>query len=980
MNELYKILGKLSIDTSDAEGKLDGAVSHAEKSSGRFQSIFQGIGMAIGNMVANGAAKFGQFFSGVDEASGVMKSFASNMELAGQSSEQIKQAQDTMEKYAQSTVYNTTDMLQTVGLLTTSGVQNATDLAKAMGNISSAAADPQQSLKSLSLQMTQVNGKGFIQTMDFRIMQEQASGPMQMVQKRLQELNNWSPAQFQDALSKGKISSDMFNKALVDVGGSASETGKILEKNAMTPKTFGQAWDIVTESMQNALIPVMTQLQAIFIPMITGIGDLSGVLAGALGSAIQATVGFVGQLYAKLSANGAIKSFGDIFTGMKNIVGNVLETLKVFFTTLSGGATSADALGVIANVFKTIIDWINVAIGYINSFFDKLKNSVAIQSLGKAFQTVGQIVGDLVGIAMGFFNSITSGAPSATSVIDNVVGAIKTLADGFAVVTQKTRDFIGWLNGGSTSASALKAVIITLGTAIGGVLLYYKAWQTYINAVAAAQKAWGVITKLGTAIQSAFNIVMGMNPIALVVIAIAALAAGLTYFFTQTKAGQKIWQDFMSWLNAAWKATAQFFTGLWNGIVQTFNSAVSAIKNFVVPIFNTIAAGIQTAMNLIWSVIQIAWQLIKVTFEFIVGGIVAYVKFAWDTMSSIISSVMSGISNIIITVWNAIWGFLQPILSAIGGFFGSVWDGITSAVSSAINNTWSAITNVWNAIWGFLHPILSAIGSFFSNTWNSITSAVSSAVNTASSVISGVWNSISSTVSGIVNGIKSTVTNVWNSITNAVGSAVNAVSSVVSRVWNSISSTVSSVSRSISSTVSSIWNGLTGIVRGAMDAVHNTVSGIINKIKGLFNFNLKFPKIDIPHIPMPHFKIDGEFNPLKGKIPSIGVDWYANGGLMIDPTIFGMNGGNAMAGGEAGPEAILPLTPKVLGGIGEGIAKSMDISGIVEKLDQVIQAINDQDYSPVMVMDGERVGGKLTKTVDKNMGDNSILNRRGVTT
>ena len=43
-------------------------------------------------------------------------------------------------------------------------------------------------------------------------------------------------------------------------------------------------------------------------------------------------------------------------------------------------------------------------------------------------------------------------------------------------------------------------------------------------------------------------------------------------------------------------------------------------------------------------------------------------------------------------------------------------------------------------------------------------------------------------------------------------------------------------------------------------------------------------------------------------VPHLAVDWYANGGILNSPTIFGSNGGNLMGGGEAGPEAVLPIS------------------------------------------------------------------------
>jgi len=63
---------------------------------------------------------------------------------------------------------------------------------------------------------------------------------------------------------------------------------------------------------------------------------------------------------------------------------------------------------------------------------------------------------------------------------------------------------------------------------------------------------------------------------------------------------------------------------------------------------------------------------------------------------------------------------------------------------------------------------------------------------------------------------------------------------------------------------------------------------------------------------MPHFKITpsgwkiGDL--LDGKIPKLGIEWYAQGGVMEKPTIFGRNGNNAMVGGEAGAEAIAPIS------------------------------------------------------------------------
>ena len=93
-------------------------------------------------------------------------------------------------------------------------------------------------------------------------------------------------------------------------------------------------------------------------------------------------------------------------------------------------------------------------------------------------------------------------------------------------------------------------------------------------------------------------------------------------------------------------------------------------------------------------------------------------------------------------------------------------------------------------------------------------------------------------------------------------------------------------------------NGVNSIFGGIVDFI----KGAIDKIKGFFDFDWKLPKIKLPH-----FKASGEWSLSPLKVPKISVDWYANGGILNSPTIFGQNGNSLMGGGEAGKEAVLPI-------------------------------------------------------------------------
>ena len=91
-------------------------------------------------------------------------------------------------------------------------------------------------------------------------------------------------------------------------------------------------------------------------------------------------------------------------------------------------------------------------------------------------------------------------------------------------------------------------------------------------------------------------------------------------------------------------------------------------------------------------------------------------------------------------------------------------------------------------------------------------------------------------------------------------------------------------------------------VNAVFGGIKSFIKGVADSIKGFLDFEWKLPKIKLPH-----FKIKGGFSLTPPKTPKFSVDWYANGGILNSPTIFGMNGNSLMGGGEKGKEAVLPI-------------------------------------------------------------------------
>ena len=101
------------------------------------------------------------------------------------------------------------------------------------------------------------------------------------------------------------------------------------------------------------------------------------------------------------------------------------------------------------------------------------------------------------------------------------------------------------------------------------------------------------------------------------------------------------------------------------------------------------------------------------------------------------------------------------------------------------------------------------------------------------------------------------------------------------------------------SSIQTVFGNIGTYISEKMTSAKNAVGNAIDAIKGFFGFSIKWP-----NIPMPHFSVSpsgwkiGDL--LKGSIPSLGIDFFAQGGVMDGATIFGMNGNDLMVGGEAG--------------------------------------------------------------------------------
>lgn len=571
--------------------------------------------------------------------------------------------------------------------------------------------------------------------------------------------------------------------------------------------------------------------------------------------------------------------------------------------------------------------------------------SPALDSVKSLFGSVKDAVQPLV---QGFINFVSqaSGGASATEVL---AGGLERLSTGVQVVVGMLQQFVEWVSGGSTGAEAFRAVVV-------GVTAAYIAFRTAL----AVQSAWtGLIGMIGKA-KVAFaglSATMLANPIALVIAAIAGLAAGFIYLWNNCEGFRNffigMWEGIKSAASATWdfiKSAADLaiesLVSGWNSFVSFFTGLWVSVTSFLSTAWQTIQNVISVGVQMIGQIISAAVQLITLPWQFIWQNCSQYIIAAWDSIKSTVSNAVNAVKNAILVAFDFIKNsIIVPYINFYKNVISTGWNAIKTVVSTVLNAINSAVTSAFNYIKNsVITPVMNGIRSVISSVWSAISSVVSSIMSTISSTISNAWLAVKSTVSNAINGVKSTISSGLNSASN----------------------TVSNILNSIKNKFSSILNGAADIVKGA-----------INKIKGFFNFSWSLPKLKLPHV-----KISGKFSLMPPSVPKFGIEWYKKGGVMEDPTLFGINQitGKAMVGGEAGPEAIAPID--VLQGYVRAAVREEN-GEVAERVERLISIL--EKYFPLILaqmakdiyLDSGELVGSLGVKIDAELGDIAALRRRG---
>lgn len=310
-----------------------------------------------------------------------------------------------------------------------------------------------------------------------------------------------------------------------------------------------------------------------------------------------------------------------------------------------------------------------------------------------------------------------------------------------------------------------------------------------------------------------------------------------------------------------------------------------------------------------------------------------------------IIAVVAALAAAVVYLWNTNEGFRNAVTLA--------WEGIKSAIQA-----------VCDALMPIIQPIFEQIAAFLDGIMNGTIAPI---ISGALGVISGLFQTVCGAITAVTTGD-------FTTLSDGVSSIMSGLSSALGGILNGIKSVFGSVFGGVLSTVTGIFSSIYNAIKSKIDSAKNAVTNAINRIKSAFNFSWSLPKLKLPHV-----SISGRFSINPPSVPRFSVSWYAkamdNAMVLTSPTIFGLQNGRFLGGGEAGREVVSGES-HLMELIGTVVRRAMPNDGT----DRIVAAVEKlADRVTVLEVNGRVLATATAGDADAVNGSRQMLVDRGLT-
>jgi tape measure domain-containing protein len=660
---------KVNVTLSANDKNLSKTLSSVTKQSDSFLSKLKNSAV-FGAFASVGASAMHTVTSAISgtiselSASNVAwKTFEGNMQMLGQSSSEINKTKKALQQYATQTIYSASDMSQTYSQFAAVGTKNCLQLVKGFGGLASAAENPQQAMKTLSQQGTQMAAKPMVAWQDFKLMLEQTPAGIAAVAREM----GMSTSELVSAVQSGTVKTEDFFNAVEKAGNS-----KAFTKMATQYKSVGQAMDGLKETLANKLMPAYDKLSQIGIKALSAIIDgLDGFDANILTNGIDKVIDTFKRFAKAFENTGAIKAFKQALSDVGGAIKNVMSQFK-----------DTGLIEKFGKAFGQVVKFVSQAISAVSKFIGKLNGA-----------QLSGIVGSVLGVVGGFkaFEAIKE---------INPFGIFKANAEEGLEGTVKTA---------RKSKSKLAQVIRSVGLSVKDIGLGIKsAFQGIGQALSGTFKSLAQMLKVANPV----NILALGGALFMVAAGIALIGEsgnGLSSIAESLgKAFSEVIATTIDAVTQALIALAPVLPTICDAFAQ-LSPLVEAFGDAFGTVIESVGNAIANIVNAIGPVIESVVQIIANAIVQIVQAIAPFAPAIADMVQAISDAIQSICDAFIALVQN-----IQPIVESVKDLVQQLGDSISQVFESASD----VITSFGDAVSGILDSLAGVIDSIGQSALN----------------------------------------------------------------------------------------------------------------------------------------------------------------------------------------------------------------------------------------------------------------------